>query len=155
MIQRIQSLYLLLIFLICNLMFFGNPTYARFENSQLLVKLGAVKTTTSTKAGGAQPISTLEPLNVVLVIAVGLGALVTVFLFRNTVRQRKICIYLTLAAAALLVLMVLRLFEVSGQSSGYPGLHLIWPIACVVLGWMAWWGIRSDEKLLEGMDRIR
>lgn len=161
MIQRVQSLYLLIIFLISCLMFFGNPGFAIFKDTvaDKKVKLGYMSTTTYALSRPADAgIAVIKPLNILLIAAIGLSALAAIFLFKNTKLQKQICMYITIMAAVITVILFIDFSNISKQLPGgntYPGLHTVWPIACAVLGVLAWSAIRRDEQLISSMDRIR
>jgi predicted membrane protein len=161
MIQRIQSLFLLLVFLISCLMFFVNPSFAiiKDERADKKIKLGYVSTQTYTLSRPADAgISISKPLNLILILSMGLGSVVAIFLFKNKKLQKQLSIYITLIALVILVMVFIDFGDISKQLPGgnsYPGLHTIWPIACSIFGLLSWRGIRADEKLLANMDRIR
>lgn len=97
-------------------------------------------------------------LMVVYIIALGLLALVCIFLFRN----RKLQFRLTVLGVLLSIgFIALEYFRVEAfkrdnlmQSGSYqPGALL--PILMVLFFFLAARGIRRDEKLVRSMDRLR
>jgi len=156
MIQRIQSIYLLVVLIAGLLIFFLNPTYATFENvSKDKVKLGYVKTTDvriNSPVGNAKS----KYINYLLIAFISLGACAAIFLYKKPGIQKKVCIYLTLLSALLIVIMFLEFSEQSKQmGTGALGVGAIIPIAFMVCCILAWNHIRSDVNLLKSMDRIR
>jgi hypothetical protein len=160
MIQRIQTLYLLLIFLVANLMLFLNPRFASFRQQDNPAKVSVeVHFITNTTYNAAdQGVNNPKLLNFILIVALGLSALLAVFLYKHIAIQKKICIYGVIASFVLLGILFFDYYNIAGQRNNipsYPGFHLVWPIACAVFGFLAWTAIRRDEELIKGMDRIR
>ncbi|MEY4002815.1 MAG: hypothetical protein RIT07_857 [Bacteroidota bacterium] len=159
MIQRIQSVYLLLVFLIAALMLLLNPSFADFryfKSEKISAELHFVtkKYFTESDAGTM----TYDKLNVLIIIFIGLGALYAVFLYKKTELQKKISLYVSLLSVALLASLIfdyLKMAKDAPQVLSYPSIQGIWPISCAVLSVLAWSAIRRDEKLLRSMDRIR
>ena len=159
MIQRIQSLYLLLVFLFAALMLFLNPNFAKFKYTKA-EKISAelhfvTKHYFNESDSGSMP---FDKLNILLIVSIGLGSVYAIFLFKKTELQKKICLYVSLLSAILLVSLILdylKMAEDAPEISSYPSIHGIWPVACMVLSALAWAAIRRDEKLLRSMDRIR
>jgi peptidoglycan/LPS O-acetylase OafA/YrhL len=159
MIQRIQSLYLLAVFLIGLFVFFINPTYATFKsaNARQEVKLGYVKTTyqvADAAAGGPHTVS--KYLNYLIIASLSLGALAAIFLFKKTDLQKKICIYLSLLGVLFILIMFLEYNEQLKQNlPGSLGIGAVFPVLFITGTALAWKNIRADENLLKSMDRIR
>lgn len=119
MIQRIQSLYLLMagiVSAICAYLCLGGILDGQFI-----------------------PALTSESLNFVggaLCIIVTLDSLTTVFFYKNRKSQMAMCwsIILTAIIAAL---------------------FYVWILVAVPFVYLAWRGIRADERLIRSIDRIR
>ena len=159
MIQRIQSLYLLLVFLISLMMMWFNPNFAKFINTKgekISAELHFVtKHYFSKNDAGSDP---YDKLNILLIGAMALGSAYAVFLYKKTELQKKISLYVSLISMVLLGSLILDFMKMSGdlpEVSSYPSIHGIWPVACAVLSALAWAAIRRDEKILKSMDRIR
>jgi Domain of unknown function (DUF4293) len=157
MIQRVQSLYLLIIAAIAMFLLFLNPKYAVFKNEQTQksAKLGY---TTTVMADAAEEKEVPKWINSLMLISIGAGSVFAIFLFKKRDLQKRICIYLTLISALLIIFMVLDYNTMKMQfegSSTYPGIWSIFPVAFIIFGFLAWRGIRKDEDLLKSMDRIR
>lgn len=160
MIQRIQTLYLLLVFVVSSIMLFLNPRFASFRQQDNPAKVSVEVQFVSNTTYNATDVGVDNPklLNLILIVALGLGAVVAVFLYKHTVVQRKICIYSVIASFVLLAILFFDYYNIAGQRNNipsYPGFHLVWPIVCAVFGFLAWSAIRRDEDLIKGMDRIR
>lgn len=159
MIQRIQSLYLLLVATIASLLLLLNPNFAKFSNTKadkISAELHFVtKHYFNMTDTGGEP---YDKLNIIILVMIGLGSLYAIFLFKKTELQKKICLYISLMSLVLLGSLILDFFKMSEDApdiSSYPSIHGIWPFACAILSALAWAAIRRDEKLLKSMDRIR
>jgi hypothetical protein len=159
MIQRIQSLYLLLVFLIAALMLLLNPGFAGFrylKSEKISAELHFVTKNYFTESDAGT--MTYDKLNVLVIISIGLGALYAVFLYKKTELQKKISLYVSLLSMVLLASLIfdyMKMSQDAPQVISYPSIQGIWPISCAVLSALAWAAIRRDEKLLRSMDRIR
>lgn len=158
MIQRIQSIYLLLVAVIAFLVIFLNPNYARFDKNGEATYAELRYTSTHLYKGSEPPVSVSKWINVLVIGGLFVGSLFAIFLFKKQELQKKLAIYLALLSALLLLIMVLDYNTMSQQykdNVNYPGIWSVLPLISVVLCFMAWRGIRKDESLLKSMDRIR
>lgn len=93
-----------------------------------------------------------------LVVATVLLALVAIFLFKNRAKQKFFTIIGLLLS---LVLVTLELIFVDGfkktlnllESSWQPG--ALMPMVMMVLFFLAWQGIKKDERLIKSLERLR
>lgn len=93
-----------------------------------------------------------------LVVATVLLALVAIFLFKNRAKQKFFTIIGILLS---LVLVTLELIFVDGykktlnllESSWQPG--ALMPMVMMVLFFLAWQGIKKDERLIKSLERLR
>ena len=159
MIQRIQSLYLLLVFLIASLMLLLNPNFAKFIHTKaekISSELHFVSKKYYNQAdSGGQP---FDKLNFIILLSIGVGSLYAIFLYKKTELQKKICLYISLMSVVLLSSLIFDFLKMSKDAPdiySYPSIHGIWPFASAILSALAWAAIRRDEKLLKSMDRIR
>lgn len=161
MIQRVQSLYLLLVFLLSAMMLVLDPNFAEFSKTKAEKISAEQHFVTKHYFNKEDPGSRSMPydkLNIILIACTGLGALYAIFLFKKTELQKKISLYVSLLSVVLLGSLMLDFMKMSQDSpeiSSYPSIHGIWPVACAVLSALAWAAIRRDEKLVKSMDRIR
>lgn len=159
MIQRIQSVYLMLVFLLACLMMFANPRFAAFKYQKSDKLSSEIRFVSNTFYNSGDPgVSTSKLLNVLIIAATGVLAVGAIFMYKNTSLQKKFTLYTVILSVVLLVILFFDYNSIGGQRndiSSYPGLHMIWPIASIVLGVLAWINIRRDENLVNSMDRIR
>ena len=93
-----------------------------------------------------------------LVVATVLLALVTIFMFKNRTKQKALTI-IGLLLSILLVALELVFVDAYKktlnllESSWQPG--ALMPIAMMVLFFLAWQGIKKDERLIKSLERLR
>jgi hypothetical protein len=147
MIQRIQSLYLLLV-VVCYILLFFFPvaTYSTMEAS---FRFSILQITNSNPAG------TIPLIAVVIMLAV--AVIITIFLYKKRTLQIKVTAIILLVHIAL----VAGLFYVAdtlAKKFGAPAVYeagayiAIIPLVFLVLANRA---IRKDEKLVKSTDRLR
>jgi hypothetical protein len=163
MLQRIQTLYLFLIFTIDTLLIIANPIYAEFQ-----MKAGLDPTSVlmhfwnqvSFYVNLECPIFSYKFLNLILMVVIAIGAIYAIFLFKNRKLQLKISKSLLFLNFAFLVVLLVDFYLTKKQftsliSINTLGFQILWPVLMVVFAILALVGIRSDEKLVQSMDRIR
>jgi hypothetical protein len=135
MIQRIQSLWLLLA-AGCSLAAIFLPFYAGNTSGNLYERLS-----------GQSHFHLL-----ILCVAVGLGSLASIFLYKNRKRQMQI-------AFVALTLQLLNIFfflqEADSFVDGTYSLSSIFTLFTPILLFLSLLGIKKDEKLIKSMDRLR
>lgn len=141
MIQRVQSIYLLLI------------VVAGYE----MISLPLFKATLVSGVENTFLSTESLPLFALSIIA-GLLALVTIFLFKNRKLQIKLSALGLLLSAGLIALVVYN-FGNYGKTPDVAKTAYSWgalmPIAMFILFILAWGNIRKDEKLIKSLDRLR
>ena len=135
MIQRIQTIWLLL------------AAVASFATLKLSFYSGNKDNNLFEELTGSSHF-----LLLILSVAVGLLALITIFLFKN----RKLQIRLSLLGIVLQLVALVIYFQqiktyVQGNFTLTSALSFIIPVFFI----LAWLGIRKDEKLIKSMDRLR
>lgn len=158
MIQRIQSVYLLLVALIATFLVFANPRYAGFTGTAKNDASELHYVSTQIYKGSEVPTTVEKWINVLILIGIAAGSLFAIFLYKKRELQKKLAIYMCLLTAVLVLIMVMDFNSMRGQfpdSNSYPGLWSIFPIGMLVFLFLAWRSIRKDEDLLKSMDRIR
>jgi len=163
MIQRIQSVFLLLA-VIFQLLLFFYPLYT-LKTTSIDKPVQTVKMTgynISNFAAGdeknkqAQPLPLPLTINLILII----GGIVTIFMFKNRKQQMTICRFLILLETALIVALVYALDTANGVLSGLPfnksySVIAVLPIINVVLFFLAFRAINKDEMKVRAADRLR
>jgi hypothetical protein len=155
MIQRIQTLYLLAALALMVLMLFfpfvemAGPDQDIYQfRSSGLFTLGE---------GETGPVIRSVPL-VILISAVGLLLLISIFLYRNRRLQMRLCVYSIILEFGLIGLgyyYILQAFR--NIRVGETAFHLpvIFPVLSIIFIYLAFRAIRKDEILISSIDRIR
>ena len=146
MIQRIQSLWLILAALLNALLFFI-PLYQYNFPNQIY------------SPWQVERVSTYIPLFVVAALIV-LLPFVAIFLFKNRKKQKNLIWLSLLANVVFLAIVFMRVADLKNAtpppgnfSYAFPGV-LLTIISCAFLI-LSIRGIRHDEKLIRSMDRLR
>ncbi|MCR5129968.1 MAG: DUF4293 domain-containing protein [Prevotella sp.] len=154
MIQRKQTIYLLLaaiVSIVCLCLPLGSITLEAMGIEPVLYNLALAQPLNN----GVQYDYSYAPLFGVLVLTIILEV-VAIFMYKNRPRQSRIC---TLNIALLLVWMGIFLYYkyISlvpiGVLEQTVGSYL--PFVAAVLNYLAFKGIRADERLVRAADRIR
>lgn len=141
MIQRIQSLWLLL------------AAAAGFLTYQLPLWAGTLQGEGIKKFNATDNL-----LFFALTIAVSMLAVTAIFLYKNRKLQQKLTIVGILVSIGLIALEFVFVKEYSStlnltESVWKPG--ALMPILMAVFFFLAFQGIRKDEKLIKSLDRLR
>lgn len=155
MIQRIQTLYLLIAAVLVGLIIFiPMANYLSSGSEYALTAFGIV----SADSGGS--IATLPYLAVLAAVA-ALIPFVTIFLFRNRLLQIRLCIVEIVLLAGVVGLQVYYLYH-GGSAFGASDAHStsysfvnIFPLIALILMWLAVRAIGKDEALVRSLDRLR
>lgn len=152
MIQRIQSLYLLVALLVTGSLLFTNMLYLETTTASMALRQNGLFVVT----GNADLIGRTMPLQLMLTVTL-LLLLVTIFLFKKRQLQLRICGINLAMHAGLSVLIFYygkhfsKLFNAE-LSFNWP---LVLPVVSIVLLLLAMRSILSDELLIKSIDRIR
>ena len=163
MIQRIQTLYLVLVFLLTLFLVYNNPIYAE------LTTISESKTITTQMKFWSQTVDnsiSLSPdvsykfLNLILISVVISLSIYSIFLYKRRKRQLKIVV--TGIFTSILILMIFILDYLMVLSSygeelvaNSMNLNFNWMVGVVILLILAYRSILSDEKKLKCIDRLR
>ncbi len=152
MIQRRQSLYLLIVFVLSVLLFTGPLAFINLEEGGIYFKHhGAFDL-----QGEKLAVSTW-PVTVMLAISALLSFL-TIFSYKNRPRQIRLTIFLMIFNIGLIGLSY---YYVSYIMHNFDGLQFVFqwrlviPPIMLVLLFLAFKGIQKDELLIKAADRIR
>ena len=150
MIQRVQSLYLLLAALVQVL--FATGTYFTYQLTDVsyCVTGSGVFNSSGEKIGG-------DMKTLILGIGISLLALISIFLFKNRKQQIKLSRIgglLTMAEIVFVIISYVKVKElpINNVSIGY--VNFILPIS-TLLFFLAAKAIKKDDELVRSVDRIR
>ena len=151
MIQRIQSIYLLIASIVLALIL-GYPIATMIDaqsESYKYLFYGVVNSS-------GQIAMQTYPL-AILLVALPLISLVNIFLYKNRIRQMRLCIFNILLMLGSVGLI--WFYSYQAENTIYTetifSFPLILPIIASILSYLAFRGIRKDEILVKSMDRIR
>jgi len=161
MIQRKQTLYLLVITVVAALLMNVDPAFyeesgkVKIENAELAAVDVDVHFT-NTRIDGKE-IAQNKGIFIIL-IAIGLVAFVTIFLFKN----RKMQLYLILLNYILILALFANMYWYS-LNMGYADTEItksflpaaVSPVSFLLFNFLARRGIVHDEKLVRSLDRLR
>ncbi len=162
MIQRVQSIYLLLIAICQSLLFFtALATFTSYENSFNLSLFGFYKLSSS----GNEMLINNYALMVVNVLMI-LFSIYIIFGFKNRKKQIKLTAFNFLLICAFIVLMFYSYDNAKNlldstfndkpsDTSTTFGIGMILPLLSMVFNFLAMRGIKKDEEMVNSADRIR
>lgn len=155
MIQRIQSVYLLLTTILSLL--FLNGSFLSFVNKTGdVVNIGFTNIVRSIQGQAPEIIGKILPLTI-LVILVAVLALTTIFLFKNRKLQLLLSGILTGLICVLLLVSFYYSYSVMSKydASLVPGVKMALPFLQLIFSVLAYRGIKKDDQLVKSYDRLR
>lgn len=151
MIQRVQTVYLILIAICAGLVFaFPFSSYQIGGNEYVYNVFGFTMNKVSILTIPLYPI----------IMGIGGLAILSIFLYKNRKLQLRInqANYLLILGAIVLLFLDFGSLETAlgedSKSVSY-GIGMFLPVACLVFNFLANRGIKNDEKLIKSMDRLR
>jgi len=155
MIQRIQTLYLVIILVLSLLFLTGN--LVTFTNEQgTIINAKLLK-----EANNLQALSTHSKIIinflVISTIIILLSSFIAIFSFKKRKIQLLLTMLITLfevfnTAAIVIIIYELKVGEVNNI---IPGIRLIIPPVNIIMSLLAAKGIRHDENLIKSYERLR
>ena len=152
MLQRPQTLYLLGVFILSLFLLTGSLAQFTLEGGEYLLKYNGIYKMDGEKLGVAT-----WPLSVFFILVVVLTFL-NIFLYRNRIRQMRICIFLVLLYLGMGGMIFYYIGVAKHQLDGAQTLHkwrIIIPPIALILTYLAFRRIRRDELMVKAYDRIR
>ncbi|MBK0403445.1 DUF4293 domain-containing protein [Adhaeribacter sp. BT258] len=160
MIQRIQSVFLLLIAL-CMIAFLFLPIWSKTDAETGVTATLTAFSLTQTAAAGTETASTSTSTIALTILAIMAAAvaLYEIFQYKNRLTQMKLGMLNTLLLAALLGTSVYYAYYVGEEMiKGVPGEReaaFYLPFLALLLNALANRFIRRDEQLVRSVDRLR
>jgi hypothetical protein len=155
MLQRIQTLYLLVATVLMSLMLFLPLAEIAAEGTGIYSVLSKGWFITSGEMD--EPAMATWPV-FILVLVLALLPLIKVFLYRKRKLQIRMCVYSIILAFGLIGLlyyffvMGFRQLDDPIYAFRFP---MVVPVVYIILIYLAFRGIRKDEILVRSLDRIR
>lgn len=139
MIQRIQSLYLLIVTILQAILFFSKQ--ATFINSA--------------GAEDSLRIANMWPMAVLMGIT-ALLAFITIFLYHHRITQIRLTIFNGLLLIMLQAVIIYLLIKASDMTQEISySLNAIFPIISAILNYLAIRAIGKDEAMIKALNRLR
>lgn len=147
MIQRIQSVYLLLAALACTVCL-CLPVGSLVDADDSTMKMYNLMIV---HADGAMDFIVVPFIILVLSVAI---CIYTIFIYKNRKTQARFCTFaeLMLAGWCVLCFVLLKTFPSKDFDIEWPAFL---PLLAMILCWLAQRGIKHDERLVRAADRIR
>jgi len=144
MIQRIQSLYLILVALISNGLIFIMNLWTIDGNDYITIK------------GLLTSVDFFQIVLAIMFLATGVLSLISLFLFKNRLLQIRINRVNIIVNLILFGLLIFNLLNLSGEfQHSLKGIGIWLPLGLIVLLFLANRAIQKDENLVKSVDRIR
>lgn len=139
MIQRIQSVYLLIVTILQAILFFSKQ--AMFINAE----------------GVETPLRIASSWSMAIFIGItALLALFTIFLYRNRTAQLRLVAFNTILLVLLQGVVIYSLVNTNNiYHEIVPSLNAIFPIVSAVISYLAVRGIKKDEEKIRALNRLR
>ena len=154
MIQRIQSLFLLIAAILLAFFFFTPYAHYTVGSQEVVVSLGA-----SGLGQGFSEVDDLPSLWAVLalVILAFTATLATIFLFKKRKLQVRLCIFniVLLLGMQGFLFYIAKIVEKRLMAPPSYGLIFIFPLVCAIFTYLAYRAIIKDEALIRSLDRLR
>jgi len=153
MLQRIQTLYLLVAtILMCLLLFL--PYGEIIVNNTGIYKIGALGV--EVPVGDTLVIYQTYPVFVISLLS-SLLTLLTIFMFKKRILQIRLCVanFVLMLASCGLMFFYIHRAAAHFNAEVYHGLLMVLPMVAAILLWLAIRAIGKDEALVRSVDRIR
>ena len=153
MIQRIQSIYILIVAALFGSLFFIPISKLVIENEIVTLNLQQLSIQSATQS---ETIQTLFP-TLTLAILIIILAFVTLFLYKNRGLQMRLISYNTILISAIFILFAYYIYKITiDYSSNFSfSIGFIIPIIAIIFNTLAYRRIKRDDELVKSIDRIR
>lgn len=155
MIQRIQSLYLLLTS-IASVIFLSGNFLSFFNDSGTGILMNYRGIWTAVQEGAPQKLESQIIIPVVVLLIIILSV-VAIFIYKNRKIQIKFALAAVVLSAALTALTAWFAYSAGEkyQTVLNPGIRTFLPLIILLFSILAYLGIRKDENLVRSYDRLR
>jgi len=155
MIQRIQTLYLAIAAALSGFLLQG-PIVRLIKSADETYELNYRGIFSIDNGIAVEAVEKSLPLTIIM-IAVPLFFILTIFLFRKRKLQMRVCVFSTLLLIGSFLLMLFYIFYAWKKLDAEMifNIKLIFPIAGAICGYLAFRNILKDELLVKSYDRIR
>lgn len=153
MIQRIQTVYLLIVAALTVIMLFMPLAVLQLENDFYTLDASGLSTI-------ATPTELVVPMWALMALAaiITLVAFVAIFLYKKRLLQIRFCIFNSLLLIGFYCLLGFYVWKIAGQSDIFhfsPRIALGFPLISLILNYLAIRNIGADEALVRSLERLR
>ena len=149
MIQRIQSVYLLVVTILM-IICMCNPVGSIIASTNEISEFGNLCITLPDGTKDYAPWALFAILMVVAILS-----FVTIFLFKKRMLQIRLTIFSSIMLIGYYLALVALALMLAEGTSFTPSLIICLPFVAIVLNWLAIRGIGADEALVKAYDRLR
>lgn len=155
MIQRIQTVYLLIIVILSSLTL-SLPMVSFMPKDIDLQPLYELKQMNLVGTGDVYSNLTTWTL-FVLTLCIPIVALITIFLYKKRTLQISLTVANMILMVGYYVLLAIAIWSISDRLNADWHLHftVIFPLINIILAYLALRGIAKDEALVRSLDRLR
>jgi len=153
MIQRIQSIYLLIVASLFGSLFFI-PISKVIVNKEIIT-LDIQKLTVQSSTQN-ELIQKLFPTTIIATLIIAI-ALITIFLYKNRTLQMRLINYNTIVIVAIVAIFTYYIYKITidYNISFSFSIGFIIPLIAIIFNILAYRRIKKDEELVKSIDRIR
>lgn len=149
MIQRIQSVYLLIV-AILSVIVMSNPVGSFISADNSIVEFTNLSLIDQSGVEDYKPWALFAILIISAIIS-----LITIFLYRKRMLQIRLTLFNIILAIGYYVTLVTFVFMLKGESTFVPSWMVCLPFVGIVLDWLAIRAIGKDEMLVKAYERLR
>lgn len=149
MIQRIQSVYLLVVTILM-IVCMCSPVGSIIASTNEISEFGNLCITMPDGTKDYAPWALFVILLVVAILSFG-----TIFLFKKRMLQIRLTIFSSVVLIGYYMALVAFIFMFAEDTSFTPSWTICLPFIGIVLNWLAIRGIGADEALVKAYDRLR
>lgn len=154
MIQRIQTIYLLIIVILLSITFFTPFAYFMGDGEQFDLYVYALKSESGVSVQATLYAAILPALALIL-------PFITIFLYKNRMLQVRLCVVEVVLLLGSLIIMGIyyflsnRLFSELAHNLQGLKISFALPFVALLFAWLAFRAIFKDELLIRSLNRIR
>lgn len=149
MIQRIQSVYLLVVTILM-IVCMCSPVGSIIANTNEISEFGNL---CITMPDGTKDYAPWALFAILLVVAI--LSFVTIFLFKKRMLQIRLTIFSSVVMIGYYLALVAYIFMLAENTNFTPSWTICLPFIALILNWLAIRGIGADEALVKAYDRLR
>ena len=149
MIQRIQSVYLLVVTILM-IICMCNPVGSIIASTNEISEFGNL---CITLPDGTKDYALWALFAILMVVAI--LSFVTIFLFKKRMLQIRLTIFSSIMLIGYYLALVALALMLAEGTSFTPSWIICLPFVAIVLNWLAIRGIGADEALVKAYDRLR